>query len=185
MFLWKNFHLFSYCLFTLSLSSKTASFSRTKTELLFVLCFGNQDRFKILLVYVLNSESSILGNLEMVKINPLPSEAYNLQPTRDNLMKDLDFELRCGSMPENFVSSSSNFTKSAPNLPLWPGWQTVIRHQNTFINPQPWIFIGRTDAEAPTLWPPDVKSQLNGKDPDAGKDWRQREKGMTEDEMVR
>ena len=43
---------------------------------------------------------------------------------------------------------------------------------------QPWIFIGRTDAEteAPILWPPDVKSQLIGKDPDAGKDWRQEEK---------
>ena len=57
------------------------------------------------------------------------------------------------------------------------------------INPkgnQPWIFIGRTDAEVeiPILWPPDVKSWLTGKDPDAGKDWRQDEKGMTEDEMV-
>ena len=51
---------------------------------------------------------------------------------------------------------------------------------------QSWIFIGRTDVEAetPTLWPPDAKSQLIGKDPDAGKDWRQEEKGMTEDEMV-
>ena len=51
---------------------------------------------------------------------------------------------------------------------------------------QPWIFIGRTDAEAeaPKLWPPDVKGWLIGKDPDAGKDWRQEEKGMTEDEMV-
>ena len=58
------------------------------------------------------------------------------------------------------------------------------------VNPkgnQHWIFIGRTisEAEAPVLWPPDVKSWLNGKDPDAGKDWRQEEKGMTEDEMVR
>ena len=50
---------------------------------------------------------------------------------------------------------------------------------------QSWIFIGRTDAEAkaPTLWPPDAKSQLTGKDPDAGKDWRQ-EKEATENEMV-
>ena len=50
---------------------------------------------------------------------------------------------------------------------------------------QSWIFIGRTDAEAPILWPPDVKSWLIRKDPDAEKDWRQEEKGMTEDEMVR
>ena len=51
---------------------------------------------------------------------------------------------------------------------------------------QSWIFIGRTDAEAetPVLWPPDVKNWLFGKDPDAGKDWRQEEKRMTEDEMV-
>ena len=63
---------------------------------------------------------------------------------------------------------------------------------------QSWIFIGRTDAEAEApigawsilcsqsiLWPPDVKSWLTGKDPDAGKDWSQEEKGMTENEMVR
>ena len=51
---------------------------------------------------------------------------------------------------------------------------------------QPWICIGRTNAEAetPILWPPDVKNWLIGKDPDAGKDWRQEEKGMTEDVMV-
>ena len=48
------------------------------------------------------------------------------------------------------------------------------------------IFTGRTDAEAetPIIWPPDAKSWLTGKDPDAGKDWRWEEKGMTEDEMV-
>ena len=50
---------------------------------------------------------------------------------------------------------------------------------------QPWIFIGRTDAEASILWPPDVKNWLIWKDPDAGKDWRREEKGTTEDEMVR
>ena len=53
------------------------------------------------------------------------------------------------------------------------------------VNPkgnQPWIFIGKTDAEseAPILWPPDAKNQLIGKDPDAGKDWGQEERGTTE-----
>ena len=57
------------------------------------------------------------------------------------------------------------------------------------VNPkgnQPWIFIARSDAEAetPGLWPPDGKNWLIGKDPDAGKDWRQKEKGMTGDKMV-
>ena len=60
-----------------------------------------------------------------------------------------------------------------------------IKPVNPKVN-QSWIFIGRTDAEAetPKLWPPDAKKWLIGKDPDAGKDWRQEEKGMTEDEMV-
>ena len=58
------------------------------------------------------------------------------------------------------------------------------------VNPkgnQSWIFIGRTDAEAevPIVWPPDVKSQPIGKDPDAEKDWREKEKGVVGDEMVR
>ena len=57
------------------------------------------------------------------------------------------------------------------------------------VNPKgnhPWMFFGRTDAEAeaPILWPPDDESRYIGKDPDAGKDWGQEEKGMTEDEMV-
>ena len=67
------------------------------------------------------------------------------------------------------------------------------------VNPkgnQPWIFTGRTDAEAeapilwpsdaeaPILWPSDTESRLIGKDCDAGKDWRQKKKGVTEDEMV-
>ena len=57
------------------------------------------------------------------------------------------------------------------------------------VNPkedQSWIFIGRTDAEAETqiLWPPDAKSRITGKDPDAGKNWRWGEKGTIEDEMV-
>ena len=51
---------------------------------------------------------------------------------------------------------------------------------------QSWVLIGRTDAraETPVLWPPQAKSRLIGKDPDAGRDWGQEEKGMTEDEMA-
>ena len=62
-----------------------------------------------------------------------------------------------------------------------PAYLTYMR-----ITVQSWIFIARTDAEAeaPILWPPDVKNWLIEKDPDAGKDWRQEEKGTTEDEMV-
>ena len=83
-------------------------------------------------------------------------------------------------------------------LKNWCFWTVVL--EKTFESPldskeskqvspkgnQPWIFIGRTDAkdEAPILWPPDMKSQLIGKDPDGRKDWRQEEKGVTEEEMV-
>ena len=80
----------------------------------------------------------------------------------------------------------------------WCFWAVVL--EKTLENPldckeikpvhpkanQSWIFTGRTDAEAetPILWPPDVKSWHTGKDPGTGKDWRQEEKGTTEDEMV-
>ena len=76
---------------------------------------------------------------------------------------------------------------------LWC-WRRLLRvpwtaRRSNQANPkgnQSWIFIGRTDVKAETsiLWPPDVKNWLVGKDPDAGKDWRQEEKGTTEDEMV-
>ena len=80
----------------------------------------------------------------------------------------------------------------------WCFWTVVLEKtlespldciEITPINPkgnQSWIFIGRTDAkaEAPVLWPPDVKRWLIRKDPDVGKDWRQEEKGTTEDKMV-
>ena len=79
----------------------------------------------------------------------------------------------------------------------WCFWTLVLKKtlespldskEIKLVNPKlnkSWIFTGRADAEveAPVLWPPDVKSQLTGKDPDAEKDWR-KEKGVTEDEMV-
>ena len=78
----------------------------------------------------------------------------------------------------------------------WCFWNVVLEKtlessldykEIKLINPkgnQPQIFIGRTDAEALKLWPPDAKRQLIRKDPDAGKDWRQEEKGMTEVKMI-
>ena len=68
-------------------------------------------------------------------------------------------------------------------------WESLGLQGDKPVNPkgnQPWMFIGKTNAEAetPILWPPHVKNGFIGKDPDAGKDWRQEEKGTTEDEMV-
>ena len=73
-----------------------------------------------------------------------------------------------------------------------PSWSLGIRKKGQTINQcnpkgnQPWIFIGRTDAEAevPTLWPTDPKSQLIREYPDAWKDWEREEKRVKEDEMV-
>ena len=76
-----------------------------------------------------------------------------------------------------------NYSLTSPSeSPLdWKEIQPVYPKRD-----QSWVFIGRTDVEAetPVLWPPDVKSWLIWKDPDAGKDWGQEEKGTTEDEMV-
>ena len=94
-------------------------------------------------------------------------------------MWDLDYK-------ESWVLKNSCFwivvLEKTLESPLdYKGIQTVHPKGN-----QPWILIRKIDAEAetPILWPLDVKSQLIGRDPDAGKDWGQEEKGMTEDEMV-
>ena len=88
---------------------------------------------------------------------------------------------RCCSFFVSVRSSMTPLQSSARfQLTCWELWNHTVN-----LNP-PWIFMGRTDAEieAPTLWSPDEKSWLIGKDFDAGKDWRREEKRMTEDEMV-
>ena len=84
-----------------------------------------------------------------------------------------------GWAPENWCFWIVVLEKTLESPLDYEEFKPVNRKEN-----QPWIFIGRTDAEAPILWPPDVKSQLIRKDPDAGKDWGQEEKGTTEEEMV-
>ena len=65
-------------------------------------------------------------------------------------------------------------------------WTAKRSNQSILKEISPWVFIGRTyvEAETPVLWPPDAKSWLIWKDPDAGKDWRREEKGTTKDKMV-
>ena len=90
-----------------------------------------------------------------------------------------------------------SFHKDGWALKNWCFWTVVL--EKTLASPldckikpvnpkgnQSWVFIGRTDpeAEAPILWTPDAKNWLTGKDPDAGRDWRQEKKGTKEDEMV-
>ena len=84
--------------------------------------------------------------------------------------------------PKNWCFWTAVLEKTLESSMDWKKIRPVYPKGN-----QSWIFIGRTDAEAetPILWPPDAKNWLTRKDPDAGKDWEQEEKGMTEDEMVR
>ena len=86
-----------------------------------------------------------------------------------------------GRMPKNWCFQTMLLEKILEN--------PLVSKELKPVNPkgnQSWIVIGRTDAEveAPILWAPDVKSWLIGKKPDAGKDWRQEEKGTREDEMI-
>ena len=84
---------------------------------------------------------------------------------------------RVSSLPNNILKNWSFQTVVLEKTPESPLMSKEIKP----VNPkgsQPWVFTGETDAEAeaPILWPPDAKSWLTGKDPDAGKDWRQEEK---------
>ena len=88
----------------------------------------------------------------------------------------------------NFVLTSKLYPKWPYHFMFWPviNFTDDRSNQSILKEIQSWIFTGRTDAEAeaPIFWPPDAKSWLIGKDPDAGKDRGQEEKGTTEDEMV-
>ena len=123
---------------------------------------------------------------------------------RQHIQKQRHYFANKGLSSQSYGFSSSHVWmweldyKESWALKNWWLWTVVL--EKTLVNPvdskeiqpvhpkgnQPWIFIGRTDAEAETtiFWPPDGKNWLIWKDPDAGTDWRQEEKGMTEDEMV-
>ena len=129
-----------------------------------------------------------------------PWKKSNDQP-RQHIKKQRHYFANKGPSSQSYGFSSSHvWTWELDNKKGWAprNWclQTVVlektlesslgrRSIKSILN-QPWIFIGRTDAEAetPVLWRPDVKSPLIGKDPDAGKDWGKEEKGETENEMV-
>ena len=122
----------------------------------------------------------------------------------DSIFKSRDYFADKNPSSQSYDFSSSHVWmweldyKESWALKNWCFWTVVLEKtlespldckEIKPVNPkgnQSWIFTGRTDAEAesPILWPPDAKSWLLGKDPDAGKDWRWEEKGMTEDEMV-
>ena len=144
-------------------------------------------------------------SLQMVtaamKLEDVCSLEEKLWPTRQHIKRQRHYFTNKSPTSQSYGFSSSHVwmweldNKEGWALKNWY-FQTVVLEKtlessldSKKIKPvnrkgnQTWIFIGRTDAEAPILWPSDVKSQLTGKDPDAEKDWRQVEKGTTEDEM--
>ena len=110
-------------------------------------------------------------------------------PTRVHLVKAMVFPVvMCGC--ESWTIKKTEYWRTDA-FKLWC-WRRLLRihwtarksNQSILKENQPWMFFGRPDAKAPILWPLDAKNQLNRKDPDAGKDWEQEEKEVTEDEMV-
>ena len=147
-----------------------------------------------------------LKSLQMVTAAMKLKEAYSWKESydqpRQHIKKQRHYFENKGLSSQNYGFSNSHVWmweldyKESWALKNWCFWTMVL--EKILESPldckeiqlvhskgdQSWIFIGRTDAEAETLWPPDVKNWLSWKDSDAGKDWRQEEKGMTEDRMV-
>ena len=133
----------------------------------------------------------------------LAHEKKNYDQPRQPIKKQRHYFANKGPSCQSYGFSNSHVWmweldyKESWVLKKWCFWTVVL--EKTLESPldckeiqpvhpkdQSWVYIGRTDAEAktPILWPPDAKSWLIGKDPDAGKDWRWEEKGMSEDGMV-
>ena len=132
----------------------------------------------------------LLGRKVMTNLDSLLKSRDITLPTKVHLVKAMAFLV--------VMYGCESWTKESWAPKNWCFWTVAL--EKTLENPlvskeiqlvrpkgnQSWIFIGKTDmeAETPILWPPDVNNWLIWKDHDAGKDWRQEEKGMTKDEMV-
>ena len=132
----------------------------------------------------------LLGRKVMTNLDSMLRSRVITLPTKVHLVKAMVFSVvmyRCDSW---IIKKAEHRRIDAFELWCWRRLESLMDCKEIqLVNPkgnQSWIFIGRTDAEAetPVLWPPDAKNWLIGKDPDAGKDWMQEEKGTTEDEMV-
>ena len=132
----------------------------------------------------------LLGRKVMANLDSILKSRDVTLPTKVRLVKAMVFPVVMYGCESWTVKKAEH--RRLDSFELWC-WQRLSRvpwtarrsNQSILKEISPWVFIGRSDveAEAPVLWPPDGKSWLIGKDPDAGKDWRQEEKGTTEDEM--
>ena len=129
-------------------------------------------------------ESGNLIELSMYKQCIMKSRDVTL-PTKVHLVKAMVFPVVMYGCDNWTVKKAERRRIDAFYLWCWRRLLTARRSNQSIL--KSWVFIGRTDAEGETLilWPPDAKSWLIGKDPDAGKDWGQEEKLTIEDEMVR
>ena len=133
----------------------------------------------------------LLGRKVMTNLDSILRSRNITLPTKFHIVKAIVF-------PSSHVWMWELDHKESWVLKNWCFWTVVLEKtleiplDSKEIQPvhpkgdQSWVFIGRTDAEAetPILWPPNAKDWLTGKDPDAGEDWGQEEKGTTENEMV-
>ena len=128
-----------------------------------------------------------LGRKAMTNLDSILKNRDITLPTKVRLIKAMVFPVVVYGCESWTIKKAEHQRVDAFELWYWRRLLRVpwtARRSNHPKGNQSWI--GRTDAEAetPILWPPDVKNWLPGKDPDAGKDWRQEKKGLTEDEMV-
>ena len=138
----------------------------------------------------------------IMKLKMLAPWKKSYDQPRQHFKKQRHYFANKSSSSQSYGFSSSHVWMSEVDykenwaLKKWCFWTVVL--EKTLESPsnckeiepvhpkgnQPWVFIGKTDAETPMLWPRDANNWLIWKDPNAGKDWRQEGKGMTEDEMV-
>ena len=152
--------------------------------------------------FILGAPDSLQMVTAAMKLKDACSLEENYDKPRQHTKKQRHHFANKGPSSQSYGFSSSHIWmwesdyKESWALTHWCFWTVVL--EKTLVSPldckeiqlvhpkgdQSWIFFGRTDAEAPIIWPPDIKNWFIGKDPDAGKHWRWEEKGMTEDEVV-
>ena len=159
-------------------------------------------QWQTLFSWVLQSQQMVTASMKLKDVCSPWMKSYD-QP-RQHIKKQRHYVTDKGPSSQSYGFSSRHIWmlnlnhKESWVLKNWCFWAVVLElilesplvcKEIKSVHPkgnQSWVFTGRTDTEteAPILWPPDAKSWLIGKDPDAGKDWKQEEKGTTEEERV-
>ena len=130
----------------------------------------------------------LLGRIAMTNLDSVLKSRDIILPAKVHIVKAVVFPVVMYGCESWTIKMAEDWRIDAFQLWCWRTLESPLNYKEIKLvhskGNQPWIVIGRTEAEAPVLWPPDAKNWLIGKDPDAGKDWGQVEKGMTEDDMI-